>query len=108
MSQQLSKVKSWELLAQQAHFRPVVMATLCSVSLRQLERFFAQTFQMTPKHWTRELRCSLARQLLAEGWSNKAVAIELAFSNPSHLCHEFKKLYGLQPRELGLPLRDQN
>lgn len=74
------------------------MAALCSISLRQLERFFIASFKKTPKGWTRELRCKLARQLLAQGWKNEAVATELNFANASHLCHEFRRLYGLPPR----------
>jgi transcriptional regulator GlxA family with amidase domain len=98
MSGQLLKIHDWESMARQAKFHPAGMAALCSVSLRQMERFFVERFNKTPIAWTRELRCEQARRLIAKGWTNKAVATELDFANESHLCHEFRKVYGLPPR----------
>src|SRR5262245_21851044 len=106
MSRQLSHIDSWEDVARQANFQPATMAGLCSISLRQLERFFIAHFAKTPREWTRELRCELARQLIAKGWTNKAVVIELSFANPSHLCHEFRRLYGVPPRDFAPTYRD--
>ena len=97
MSLHFSEMKCWEQVAREAKFRPGDMAALCSMSLRHLERLFSEHFQQTPKRWTRELRSDLARQLITLGWTNKAVAKELGFANPSHLCREFKELYGLRP-----------
>src|SRR5438477_12679799 len=98
MRGQLSRIQDWETIAREAKFHPVTMAGLCSISLRQMERFFVERFHKTPIAWTRELRCEQARQLLARGWTNKAVATELGFANESHLCHEFRRVYGLPPR----------
>ncbi len=99
MQSQLIQIEDWESLARQAHFRPTEMAALCPTSLRHLERFFGMRFHQTPGEWTRELRCRLARQLIAAGWSNKAVVNELGFVDHAHLCHEFKRIYGVPPRE---------
>jgi AraC-like DNA-binding protein len=63
-----------------------------------LERYFLHHFKQTPSRWTRELRCRLASELVARGWSNKAVAKELHFANESHLCHEFKKFFAATPQ----------
>ena len=41
MSGRLVRIEKWETLARQADFHPAQMAALCSISLRQLERFFA-------------------------------------------------------------------
>ena len=70
---------------------------MCSVSLRQLERHFATHFRTSPKAWSRELRLRTAKQLLCQGWSNKAIAMELAFTDNAHFCREFKKLSGQTP-----------
>lgn len=83
------------------------MAGLCSISLRELERFFVMQFKKTPGARTRELRCELARKLIEEGWRNKAVAAELHFANDSHLCNQFKRMYGLPPRNFAPNYRKQ-
>ncbi len=98
MSARLSRIIDWEDLAKQAQFEPAVMAALCPISLRQLERFFEKEFKQTPTTWARELKCRIARHLISLGWSNKAVVAELNFANQSHLCHEFKRLYGRSPQ----------
>src|SRR5436190_11211235 len=98
MNARLSRIENWEFLARQAHFQPAVMAALCPVSLRHLQRFFTYRFSQTPGQWSRQLRCRLAKQLIAEGWSNKAVATELCFANESHFCREFKRHFGGPPQ----------
>jgi len=98
MNRPLSRIELWEDLAREANFQPDAMAALCSISLRQLERFFVERFNKTPGAWAQELRCRLARELIEAGWMNKAVAAELHFSNDSHLCHEFRRRYGVSPR----------
>jgi AraC-like DNA-binding protein len=100
--QRLLRISDWEKLAREAAFQPAVMAARCPISLRQMQRFFAARFDKTPTEWVRELRCRLARQLIAEGWSNRAVAIELRFANESHVCHDFKRVFGVSPQRLAM------
>ena len=92
MSRKLLRVESWEEVAREARFQPAAMASLCSVSLRQLQRHFKHHFGTTPRQWARDLRWQLAQKLIGEGWSNKWVAAELGFTDNAHLCREFKKL----------------
>jgi len=98
MSARLLRIQEWEQLARAASFQPARMASLCFVSQRQLQRFFEYHSHATPSHWLRQLQCRLARQLIAEGYSNKAAACELKFSNDSHFCREFKKAFGVTPQ----------
>jgi len=98
MKCRLTRIEQWEFLATEARFQPSLMADLCLVSLRQLERYFTFHFKQSPGKWARGLRCRLARDLIARGWSNKAVAVELHFGNESHLCHEFIYHYGAPPQ----------
>ncbi len=98
MAGRLLKIVEWEQLGRQAGFSPPTMAALCHVSLRQLERLFEQQFQTTPGHWLRALQCRLAKELVSQGYSNKAASTELTFANESHFCREFKKAFGVPPQ----------
>src|SRR5512139_1278294 len=98
----LLTIKEWEQVAREAEFNPARMACLCSVSPRQLQRLFRQHLRCTPSQWLRELQCRLAKQLIAQGYSNKMVAAELKFSSESHFCREFKKVFGTAPQTYAL------
>jgi transcriptional regulator GlxA family with amidase domain len=91
-------IGDWQTLAHRAKFRPASMAALCCISLRQLERHFANQFHTTPRSWTQHLRLRLAKELLSRGFTNKAVVAELGFTDNAHLCREFKKRCGNTPR----------
>jgi AraC-like DNA-binding protein len=98
MSQRLLRVYEWEHLAKKADFHPAMIASLCSISQRQMQRFFKQQFQMTPRGWLREMQCRLAKQLISQGYSNKAAVSELKFASESHFCREFRKSFGTSPQ----------
>ena len=100
MSGSLLTIEEWEQVAREAEFNPAKMATLCSISERQLQRLFRQHLHCTPSRWLRILQCRLAKQLIAQGYSNKAAAAELKFSSESHFCREFKKVFGTSPQTL--------
>jgi transcriptional regulator GlxA family with amidase domain len=93
-----SLTTDWQELARNSQFKPSKMAATCQVSLRQLERHFAARFQMSPGAWSRNLRISLAKELLSRGLSNKEVVAELFFTDTAHLCREYKKRYGATPQ----------
>jgi len=98
MSGRLSQIQEWESVAREAEFRPGDMAALCSVSHRELQRYFEHCHQKTPRQWLRELQCRLAKQLITQGYSSKAAASDLKFANTTHFCREFKKVYGVSPQ----------
>lgn len=98
MNGSLLTIEQWEQVAREAEFNPAKMASLCSISERQLQRLFRQHLRCTPSHWLRELQCRLAKDLITQGYSNKAAANELKFANESHFCREFKKVYGTSPQ----------
>lgn len=103
-----SQLQDWERLATKACFQPDAIAALCGISLRQLERYFKATFKKTPIEWSREVRLSLAAQLISEGWSTKAVAEKLNFWDAAHLCHEFKRAHGATPQRFGQPVNNKS
>jgi AraC-like DNA-binding protein len=94
----LLTMKEWEDVARKADYNPGKMAALCSISERQMQRLFQQHVKCTPSRWLRGLQCRLAKQLISQGYSNKAVAAELKFSSQSHFCREFKKVFGASPQ----------
>ena len=94
----LQAIQNWEELAAKAEFQAGRLSLLCRVSPRQLQRFFKLRFNTSPSDWLRQRRCLLAKNLLAQGWSNKAVASDLRYADPSHFCHEFKKTFRTSPR----------
>lgn len=91
-------IQEWEEVARQAQFRPAKMAALCCISERHLQRLFDRHVHCTPGRWLRDLRCRLAKQLIAQGYTNKAVAAELNFASQSHFCREFKRVFGSSPQ----------
>jgi AraC-like DNA-binding protein len=90
--------QKWEQLAREADFNSAKMASLCAISERQLQRIFRRNFDCTPSHWLRVLQCRLAKELIAQGYSNKAAAAELKFASQSHFCREFKRVFGASPQ----------
>ena len=98
MGGRLAKIEEWGKLAGEADFRAAKMAALCCISSRHLERFFALQFSESPGQWLRKLQCRLAKELISQGYSNKAATAELKFASESHFCREFKKQYGATPQ----------
>lgn len=103
MASRLDRIPDWETQARDADYHAETLAALCSISLRQLERFFQGRFGTTPQNWLLELRCRRARELMERGYSTQAAAADLKFANASHLCHAFKKVYGRPPHTFAPP-----
>src|SRR5581483_6054839 len=92
------KTKEWEQFAIRARFRSARLAELCGVPERQLQRFFKLHMEDTPGRWLRKLRCCIAKDLLARGFSTKSIAEDLRYAHPSHFCREFKAVFRATPQ----------
>jgi len=93
--------RDWEQMAREVGYKPAKMASLCSISDRQLQRLFKERFHCTPRRWLRDLQCRRAKDLIAQGYSSKAAAAELNFATEAHFCREFKKVFGASPQSFG-------
>ncbi len=87
----------WIELAFCAKFNPARLAARCEVSLRQLERYFDEAFNLPPKLWLQRLRINAAAQMMMQRVSEKEAAFNLAFSSVPHLVREFRRHYGCTP-----------
>src|SRR6266851_3962963 len=63
MSGRLDQVgtEQWEAKASAAGFHPAKLASVCQVSLRQLERQFLMAYHLTPNMWLAQYRLREAR-----------------------------------------------
>ena len=94
---QISGTKNWEELAGEANYCPRELARLCSVSLRTLQRRFAQNYAMTISDWMRNVRLAKAYTRVVAGEPIKAVAYDLGFKQLSHFSRVFKEVHGVAP-----------
>lgn len=89
--------QNWETLAVAAHYRPRELASLCTVSLRTLQRHFSSRYGKTLSEWLRDVRISHAYDRIKAGEAIKAVSYDLGFKQPSHFSRVFKQVHGVAP-----------
>ena len=95
----LSRCNWWARLARECLYDERMVASRCTVSVRQLQRYFVEDLGRSPKSWLNEQRMIAARNLLFEGLSVKMVASQLGFKQTSHFCREFKRSYRMTPSQ---------
>jgi AraC family transcriptional regulator len=91
--------RRWDELAKASGYNARKLASLCSISLRQLEREFKRIFNRPPQKWLDRQRIETAKQMLMDGQSIKAVAFDLGYKQSSHFCRQFKITYRMTPSE---------
>ena len=69
-----------------ARFRAGLLAELCRLSARQLERLFAKRFDTTPRAWLEEQRRTDDARLVEHGADVKTRAAQLGYAHPSSYC----------------------
>ena len=76
------------------------LATVCHMSEASFYEHFRQCFGVSPAAFVRELRVSLAREMLVihQQMSLKLVAAECGFANPTSFSQTFKAVTGESPR----------
>ena len=93
----LQCIENWPDRAHRARYRVQVLARMCGVSLRQLERFTHAAHQKTPHQWGREMRLRRALELICDRSSCKETAAKLGYKTEAHFSNDFKKYYGIAP-----------
>jgi AraC family transcriptional regulator, glycine betaine-responsive activator len=74
------------------------IAARVGISSRQIERLFRDQIETTPKAFYLELRLARARTLLRQTINPiLGIALECGFLSTSHLCHAYKRAFGLAP-----------
>src|ERR1700753_3168092 len=82
----------WEELAVLARYDANVLARMCEVSPRQLQRYFRRIFNCCPQRWLDKKRIGVAQRRLLAGETIKKGALRLGFKQVSHFCRHFKSL----------------
>ena len=100
MGSRLNKVGDWEELAKASNYSASLLAKRCSVSLRQLERFFLYKTNQSPHQWLNELRQEQALKLMSGSCLAKEVAQQLGYKQAAHFSREFKRFHGFSPIEI--------
>jgi len=98
MEQELGRTGRWEELAIRAQYKPAEIARFTRVSLRTLQRYFKNNYNVTISNWLRSVRLREAYSRLRGGQSVKEVAYGLGYKQLSHFSKDFKKMYGVAPR----------
>ncbi|MGN6556086.1 MAG: helix-turn-helix transcriptional regulator [Verrucomicrobiota bacterium] len=88
-----------ERLAIQANYDGRILANLCGISPRQLQRLFKSTLGCSPQEWLIELKVFQAKVKLLAREPVKKVALDLNYKHASHFCYQFKSVVGMTPSE---------
>jgi AraC-like DNA-binding protein len=100
MSKKLDLVKDWPTQAERAHHKVNELATSLGVSVRELERYAKDYFQVPIGVYLRALQINKAIDKLLQGQRAKEVAFDLHFGSPSQFSREFKRYTGYTPKEI--------
>jgi methylphosphotriester-DNA--protein-cysteine methyltransferase len=87
----------WEAVALRCRGKVELMAATLLVSRKTIERYFRKKWHMTPARWAKRKLLERAMALIRQGYSIKAVVIDLNVCSETWLCREFRKMYGASP-----------
>lgn len=90
-------IDAWKSLGPVASYNAKKLASLCGVSVRQLERDFQSRTRGSPKDWLTKQRLEAAKTGLLAGRTVKETAFDVGFGNPAYFCRWFKVHVGLSP-----------
>lgn len=80
-----------------------VLARICGLSTRTLERCFRSEAGITVGAWRRRVRLLHARRLLEAGAAVSSAGADAGYATPSAFSHAFRQEFGRSPRQLRGP-----
>jgi len=105
MKSHLDKVEDWAFLARQAKWSVSMLARMCNVSSRTLERHFLEARGECPRAWLSRQKRRVVVEMIKQGLSTKEIAARLGVSHPSSLSRNFKRLTGVTMHRLKAQLK---
>lgn len=76
------------------------LAQKVNLSRWYLSHLFLKDLQISPSQYSRQLRFEVAKTLLENSLlSVKQIMVEVGINDKSHFTRDFRKMYGLSPRE---------
>lgn len=76
------------------------LAEMCGISPEYFRNIFQNVYGSSPIKYINRLKMEHARELLSSGMYSVTEAAALSgYSDLSHFCREFKKIYGIKPTE---------
>jgi len=90
----LDEISDWGRRTQQARYRVKSLALSCGCTPRQLERYFAKHFGITPHSWIDQLRLRDVRARLHSGELPKNLTQEVGFTHPPQLSFWCRRVSG--------------
>jgi AraC family transcriptional regulator len=94
-----SSLEQWTQMAATSRYDAKMLARLCNLSVRQLERDFRRELDRPPQDWLNGRRIEAAKSSLLAGEPVKKVAFDLGYKQASHFCRQFKKSSTLTPSQ---------
>ena len=83
--------RDWAELAAEVGYDAKMMAAVCHVSLRTLEREFQEWLHTSPQRWLDWFRTLKGRELIDAGMRTKEAANLLGFKQASHFCRKISE-----------------
>lgn len=99
MNTALRRFSDWEALCRQCGYRARSMAVELHISLRHLQRVFAEQRNPSPQFWASRLRILDAIPKLQSGLSIKETAYELGYKHPAQFTRDFKRALQQPPSQ---------
>lgn len=89
----------------QTNFTIKDVAKFVSVDISTLDRHFKSTFKITPSSYIKSKRLKFSKQLLENGKSVTDSCYESGFSDLSKFIYNFRKQFGITPKQYQLNLK---